>query len=173
MSASKTPSNEDLAFFSKAFYYNSNTGILYHKYTKGSNALIDQEAGCVLREGYRQVRANKKKWATHRVAWFLYYGKWPTLEIDHINGNGFDNRIINLREVSTCTNALNRYFHRNGTPQGITKVNRPNCKKPYRVRIPKEYNGKILSNRRHVGYFASIEEAKQALENYHRDHNGN
>jgi len=44
----------------------------------------------------------------HRVAWFLYYGVWPTGEVDHINCDGTDNRIINLREVTSRENTMNK-----------------------------------------------------------------
>lgn len=35
------------------------------------------------------------------------HGAYPQLEIDHINGDGLDNRIDNLREVSRQENARN------------------------------------------------------------------
>ena len=43
----------------------------------------------------------------HRVAWAIYYGVWPTGMIDHINGDGLDNRICNLRDVTHKENARN------------------------------------------------------------------
>jgi hypothetical protein len=43
----------------------------------------------------------------HRVAWAIYHGEWPKNEIDHINGNRADNRIVNLRDVPRSLNVKN------------------------------------------------------------------
>jgi hypothetical protein len=44
----------------------------------------------------------------HWAIWAWHHGRFPTLQIDHLNGNGFDNRIENLREVSQSENMMNR-----------------------------------------------------------------
>ena len=44
----------------------------------------------------------------HRVAWAIYYGRWPDGVIDHINGDPSDNRIENLRVCSQHENSMNR-----------------------------------------------------------------
>ena len=46
----------------------------------------------------------------HRAIWAWHNGCFPTLQIDHINGNGFDNRIENLREVSPSENMMNQLY---------------------------------------------------------------
>ena len=46
----------------------------------------------------------------HRAIWAWHNGCFPTLQIDHINGNGFDNRIGNLREVSPSENMMNQLY---------------------------------------------------------------
>ena len=43
----------------------------------------------------------------HQVVWVLNYGRLPRM-IDHINGNGRDNHIENLREVGQSENDSNR-----------------------------------------------------------------
>ena len=43
----------------------------------------------------------------HAAAWVWHNGHFPTMQLDHINGNETDNRIENLREVSGSENMLN------------------------------------------------------------------
>ncbi len=45
----------------------------------------------------------------HRVVWAWHNGCFPTMQLDHINGNGMDNRIENLREVTQSENQRNQY----------------------------------------------------------------
>lgn len=44
----------------------------------------------------------------HRAAWAIYHGEWPHSDLDHINHNGTDNRIVNLRCVTPSQNAKNQ-----------------------------------------------------------------
>lgn len=43
----------------------------------------------------------------HSVAFAIAHGRWPR-EIDHINGDKEDNRLVNLREVTRQENSKNR-----------------------------------------------------------------
>jgi hypothetical protein len=58
--------------------------------------------------GYRQGAVLGVGLKAHRVCWALYYGEWPENQIDHINHDRADNRIVNLRNVTVSENCRNR-----------------------------------------------------------------
>lgn len=62
--------------------------------------------------GYRRITFFRRVYLVHRVVYFLHTGSWPKRQIDHINGDGEDNRPENLREVSHGENA--RSFRKKG-----------------------------------------------------------
>jgi len=69
-------------------------------------------AGKIGGNGYIYVKLRVKYkqcgYAAHRIAYALHYGVDPyPMEIDHINRNPSDNRIINLRTVSRGENVKN------------------------------------------------------------------
>lgn len=57
--------------------------------------------------GYRLGTVNGKKVPAHRLAWVLSEGRWPTDQIDHIDGDRRNNRRANLREASCVENGRN------------------------------------------------------------------
>ena len=67
-------------------------------------------AGCVNHSvGYIYIGlGQRRRFAAHRLAWALVHGEWPKSEIDHINGERTDNRIENLRVVTTSENRQNQ-----------------------------------------------------------------
>lgn len=90
----------------RLFEYDPDSGDLIRKVTRSSNA----KKGDVVRyknHGYYRVNVEGKLLAVHRIAWCLYYGDWPKGPIDHINRVRTDNRIVNLREVTTQENSVN------------------------------------------------------------------
>ena len=137
--------------------YNPKTGDLIWRVYRSSNARPGMIAGYVDSEfGYRVIRINRL-YLAHRLAWLHYYGEWPLQFIDHINGNGFDNRINNLRDVTRAENTWN-IATRKTSKSGFRGVSlyKPNGK--WRARI--NVNGKEKS----LGYFKTKELAVKAYE---------
>ena len=58
--------------------------------------------------GYKCGKLLGYRLRAHRVVWAMTHGRWPDLQIDHINGNPGDNRPCNLRSASARENSCNR-----------------------------------------------------------------
>lgn len=86
--------------------YNPETGVFVWKVDRGTSTKAGSEAGTINR-GYGQLCINKTLFASHRVAWFYIHKRWPVAELDHINLDRADNRLVNLREVTKTENNRN------------------------------------------------------------------
>lgn len=94
---------EVIGYIKKRYTYDAATGEIRNRkgqVMKGSD-----------RGGYRRksFRIGKHYHAIdlHCMAWVLVYGRFPR-QIDHLNGIKTDNRLANLREVTTSENDQNR-----------------------------------------------------------------
>lgn len=91
----------------------------YLLYNEETGQLTWRDTDCVLKrvrnkpatslhgEGYRQVGVAGKTYLAHRVIWHMLHGEWSSKDIDHINGDRSDNRLVNLREASRRENIRN------------------------------------------------------------------
>src|SRR5690606_29052356 len=68
---------------------------------------LGREAGGKQGGGYLRFSVDGKHYLAHRLAWLYVHGKWPSDQIDHINGDRSDNRIDNLRDVTHAENRRN------------------------------------------------------------------
>jgi hypothetical protein len=66
-----------------------------------------KEALTARSSGYGYGAVLNRLYLAHRVCWLLHYGVWPKDQIDHINGDRSDNRIVNLRSVDNAENSKN------------------------------------------------------------------
>ena len=114
-------------------------------------------------KGYRNGGINGKIFLAHRAIWAIYYGKWPSDQIDHLNGAKHDNRISNLRVVTQEDNNRNKPMHKNNT-SGVNGV--------YWNKLNKKWQAYINVNGRqkHLGLFATIEAAAVARAEASRQH---
>ena len=74
----------------------------------GHGVSVGRQFGSYDRHGYRSGGLKGKRYLEHRLVWLYHHGTWPKEHIDHINSIRDDNRIENLREVTTQQNNFNR-----------------------------------------------------------------
>lgn len=157
----------DFEMFNRSFAYDAGTGVM----TWRERSLMDfakegaakmwnkryagKVAGRPNSTGHIQVRIDGRLYYTHRIAWLLTHGNWPTHQIDHINGVTDDNRIANIREVTATENAHNRRKPRSNT-SGVLGVR-------WRKRVSK-WQAQIVVNKKYhyLGLFDTIDEAAAA-----------
>jgi hypothetical protein len=140
--------------------YDPETGALRWKPRTGRNGSwcnLDRDAGSKSKQtGYLTIRLDKKLYQAHRLAWAIHYGVSPDEQIDHINGDRLDNRIQNLRLLTSKGNAEN---HKRARVDSRTRVQGVSL-----TRKPGVFKAKIKCNgqSRHLGHFSSIEAARSA-----------
>jgi len=71
-------------------------------------ASVGKMAGYLRKDKYRHIVIDRKRFLEHRLVWLYVYGEMPKNQIDHINHCKEDNRIENLRAVSSYENNRNR-----------------------------------------------------------------
>jgi hypothetical protein len=101
--------------------YDKDTGIFIWKVSNGGRSSAGKIAGG-LSHGYREIKVNKKKYMSHRLAWLYVYGEFPKNHIDHINRVKDDNRICNLRDVTMAENNRNIGIRKDNTSGHIGVV---------------------------------------------------
>jgi len=106
-------------------------------------------------DGYKTGRLFTIGTKAHRVIWAIVYGVWPSEQIDHINGNPSDNRLVNLRQASNTQNGRNQ-------KKRITNISGMMCvsfdlrKRRWRAFI------RVDGRQIHLGNFAGFEDAAKA-----------
>ncbi|MBL4800194.1 MAG: HNH endonuclease [Oleispira sp.] len=103
------------------FHYCPESGLFTRLVTINGQAKSGDVAGCRMTIGYLSIGIGSKRYLAHRLAWLYMHGKSPSQDIDHINGDRSDNRLINLRSVSRSTNMMNSKIPK-GSKSGVIGV---------------------------------------------------
>lgn len=120
------------------------------------------EAGTPNKQRHLVIQVNRKRYMAHRVAWLLHYGKPPTGVIDHINGDGMDNRISNLRDVSQQVNQQNRRSPQINSGSGLIGASLHKMTGKWMAQI------KTPEGQKYLGLFPTAEAAHAAYVNAKR-----
>jgi len=138
----------DFQFFDDQFYVdiNSPSGLSFkkHKYN-GREVLPAPFAGSKVKSGvksyWKVITNNGRRYLTHRIVYLLTHGSIDNHKvINHIDGNGLNNNVQNLEQVTQKVNTFKKIKKSSdGLPSGISLMKR---------------------NKNVIGYFASYVKAK-------------
>lgn len=133
MSELALPSQE---YLNSILEYDQNTGKLIWKCRADRNKCwhtkyANKNAGYIVFKNkdyppYMGLTIDGKAYLAHRIIWKIIYGEDP-LFIDHINGDGTDNHLSNIRNINATINQRNKKMHRNNS-SGVTGVFKDNVR---------------------------------------------
>ena len=89
----------------KLFIYQD--GDLIRKTRPMNSVNIGDVVGYIRKDNYIGTNINGKEYLNHRLIFLMYHGYLPIF-LDHIDGNPSNNRIDNLRPVTSTQNTMNR-----------------------------------------------------------------
>ena len=138
--------------------YDPDTGHLYWREPQLKKALRGKRVGWQMNDGYIHLEIPEGKFLAHRLIWVMITGAPPKDDqtIDHTNRVRHDNSWRNLRLISDQENRWNRK-QRAGSSMPYVGVRTVGRRFGSRISI----NGKM----KHLGLFATAEEAARAFDN--------
>lgn len=96
------------SIYNRYFDYDTANGDLLWKIDIGRKIKKGDIAGCIEQNRYKRVAINGQRYFVHRIIWIMHNGEIPkNYEIDHIDRNGLNNKLENLRLVTRRENILN------------------------------------------------------------------
>lgn len=100
----------------KLFYYKN--GALYRRIKTAKKTLAHQKIGCDDGRYFTtRIDGKRKQIRLHQLIWIYHYGIIPSgLEIDHLDQNGHNNDIHNLRLVTHGQNCRNQTIRKGANP---------------------------------------------------------
>jgi len=160
--------------------YSEDTGVFTYKerlidnsesegYRKSWNSQYSgKEAGTKTSHGYIVVSVYGERYYAHRLAWLYMYGVWPKY-IDHIDGNGFNNKISNLRSVTQSENIKNTRIQ-DKSVSGVIGVTWDKSRSKWIVKITSE--GKVYNLGRCSDFFEAVclRKSKEIELGFHENH---
>jgi hypothetical protein len=137
-------------------FYSPETGEFVWRQAMSPKVLAGSPAGWVNGQ-YLRIRLFWRIYEAHRLAWFYVHGEWPADFVDHVDGDGLNNRLSNLRLASRAENQWNVGAPRTNT-SGIKGVSWHSRNKKW-VATLRRHGKKV-----HLGYFRTKEEAQDAYQ---------
>lgn len=136
--------------------YDPATGLFTWRARTSNRVKVGSTAGRDNGNGYTRISLDGRSYYAHRLAWFYVHGVFPTNVIDHKDGNGFNNAILNLREATQMENGQNMLMSRRHGTSGYCGVSWSKQKRKWEAHITVGYK------KRNLGFYSAPEDAARA-----------
>lgn len=150
-------------------HYSPVTGIFTWVKRKQGYSFNKRAGSVCTTHWYVNIGLFGRVYKAHRLAWLYVHGKFPEEQLDHINHDGTDNRMCNLRESNDKINLKNKSMYVTNT-SGQSGVVWHKCSQKWLAQIS------VSGVYKHLGVFNCITAAiltRKAAEvkyNYHCNH---
>jgi len=155
-------------------HYDPDTGAFTNVTTRGK-ATAGRTSGNLSKNGkdstliYRRIYISGKFYKAHRLAFLYMDGSWPAEEVDHINGDGSDNRWCNLRKASRHINGRNTRLKSNNT-SGLHGIAWSKSRNKWRVRIVVDHKEIFLGRYSDLFEAVCVRKAAELKHGFHNNH---
>ena len=141
--------------------YNPETGLFTWKEKRKWSKEVGSVAGSVNTNSitgrkYIYIHTLGRQWKAHRLVFMFMTGKEASGFVDHINGDGTDNRWSNLRDTDNKTNSRNARRRKEALGSGVMGVRWHKKANKWVAGI--HHKGKNV----HLGLFVDFDEAVKA-----------
>ena len=100
----------------RQLHYNPETGVFTWLVSNNNRIRVGDKAGAVSSgKSYCRIKINGKSYGAHRLAFFYMHGEFPLKDVDHVDGNGLNNKWLNLRQVTHQENQKNQRLRKDNT----------------------------------------------------------
>lgn len=155
----------DQSRLKKLLIYDPETGVFLRNGVAATNKMFMAKAGSVQKNGYVRICVDGWYYYAHRLAFLYMTGEWPVSNVDHVDRNRANNAWDNLRTATFPQNATNSDRHNKHGLRGVA-FRKDRANKPWSAGIT------VNKRRRHLGYFATAEEAHAAYVAAQREEHG-
>ena len=153
----KVPTEHEMKLMKERYEINED-GICVAKIKYHKGPPVGEPVGC-RDTRYMNITVCSSQYRLHRVVWFLHTGEWPNgITMDHINGNGFDNRPKNLRVLTVRDQTIAFRKKRKGCSSKYRGVNLHKANGKWRTQI------NLTDAYAEIGYFDCEIEAAHAYD---------
>jgi hypothetical protein len=157
------------SFLKSVLNYSPENGVLTWKNPTGDGVKIGWVAGCVAKmkngKKYLKVGINGKSYYAHRVIWVYMTGEYPEKQVDHEDGNGLNNKWLNLKKATNTSNHRNRRLPSDNV-SGCIGVAYNKNRHRWQASISTVYLGSFDN----IFEAACIRKAAEISNNYHPNH---